>query len=290
MRFQKDWTRLFFVSGTAAAGFIVIALLSISALRSVNGRVQVGRGESRSGKSSNGEVHPHSDPYFNEVSRRGHSFYLVLLEGSIRDLRLVWRGPAGERFGSFSAVREHFGGLVFATNAGMYNPQLAPVGLHIEEGRLLSPLDNQSDLPGNFYLAPNGVFFITKSGAAEVLDTVTFQQRGMDDLRLATQSGPMLVLNGHMHPNFSETSTSSFIRSGVGVQQDGSVVFVISKEPVNFFTFATLFRDDLSCRNALYLDGGISKFYAPQLGLTDLGAEFVGMLAVIPPILPGPDL
>ena len=96
----------------------------------------------------------------------------------------------------------------------------------------------------------------------------------------ATQSGPMLVINGKLHPKFLENSTSRKIRNGVGIN-GGAVIFVKSEDPVNFHTFATLFRDDLGAPNALYLDGTISRLYSAELGRNDRGAVMGPIVGVV---------
>ena len=120
---------------------------------------------------------------------------------------------------------------------------------------------------GNFGLRPNGVFWI-EGGHAGVTETGRFMAMGLHP-RFATQSGPMLVMGGRIHPKIRPDGTSEKIRNGVGVCEDGRVRFVISDVPVTFHRFATLFRDDLKCPDALYLDGSISALYAPNLSRND---------------------
>lgn len=157
--------------------------------------------------------------------------------------------------------------LAFGMNAGMFHPNYAPVGLYVAEGREVVPLNNAA-AEGNFFLKPNGVFAVLKDGTAVVAgaaDWPAFAGRA----RLATQSGPMLVIDGKLHPVFREGSDSRLFRNGVGIAPDGKALFVISAEPVNFYEFATLFRDTLRCRNALFFDGTISSLYAPELKRND---------------------
>jgi uncharacterized protein YigE (DUF2233 family) len=96
---------------------------------------------------------------------------------------------------------------------------------------------------------------------------------------IATQSGPLLVSNGKLHPKFLPDSPSLYVRNGVGVTRDSQVVFAMSLLPVNLYEFAALFRDTLGCPNALYLDGSISQVYAPDLGREFLGGDFAGIIA-----------
>jgi uncharacterized protein YigE (DUF2233 family) len=148
--------------------------------------------------------------------------------------------------------------VLLAINGGMYHEGLGPVGLFVEEGRHEMPL-NQADGEGNFFLKPNGVFFVRKDGSAGVMETTAYAATGGDpDIAYATQSGPMLVIDGQIHPRFEPNGTSRFVRNGVGVRADGTVVLAISRQPVSLGSFARLFRDALSCPNALFLDGAIS--------------------------------
>ncbi len=149
--------------------------------------------------------------------------------------------------------------LIFATNGGMFTPSFHPVGWYVENGVEINSLRLDSAY-GNFYLKPNGVFGIRQNGSSfiEVTDQAMVQ---WDDVKYATQSGPMLVIKGEIHKAFNKESTSTYIRSGVGIDSKGNIVFAISNAPTNFYNFATLFRDKLDCKNALYLDGAISKMY-----------------------------
>ncbi|OYX24087.1 MAG: hypothetical protein B7Z10_09920 [Rhodobacterales bacterium 32-66-7] len=188
------------------------------------------------------------------------------------DLRLFHTGPDGTVYGSFNkvnaALAEEGKTLGFAMNAGMYHRDLAPVGLYLEEGVETSAIVT-SDGPGNFGLLPNGVFCIGET--FQVIESRAYQA-DPPDCRFASQSGPMLVINGALHPSFVPDSDSLNIRNGVGVSANGDrAVFAISNEAVNFHSFARLFRDALDLPDALYFDGSISRLYAPELGRHDGG-------------------
>lgn len=187
------------------------------------------------------------------------------------DLRLFHSGEGGA-YGSFRALDTALAAkglaLGFAMNAGMYHRDLAPVGLYVEEGVETARLVT-SDGPGNFGLLPNGVFCIADT--FRVIESRAFRDEG-PACRFATQSGPMLVIDGALHPRFLPTSDSLYIRNGVGVSDDGTrAVFAISNDAVNFHAFARLFRDELGLPDALYFDGNISRLYAPGLGRHDAG-------------------
>jgi prepilin-type processing-associated H-X9-DG protein len=156
--------------------------------------------------------------------------------------------------------------LLFAMNAGMYDENQRPIGLYIEEGQLSKKLNRRGG-GGNFHLKPNGVFYL-KDGKPFVVETEAFAKSGVKP-DFATQSGPMLVINGKIHPKFSPTGTSRKLRNGVGVDDEGKVTFVISDNAVTFWEFATLFKDDLKTRNALFFDGSVSSLYAPEVSRYD---------------------
>ena len=218
----------------------------------------------------------------------GHVFDVVYVDVREDALAIHWRTPAGERFGSLGALKDALGAqgreLLFATNAGMFSPDFTPVGLYVEDGRTRVPL-NARDSAGNFYLKPNGVFFVA-GDSVHVVETSEFGRRKPAGVTLATQSGPLLVHGGRIHPAFRPSSPNLNIRSGVGVRDGHTAVFAISRDEVDFHTMATLFRDVLGCRDALFLDGAISRMYVPALRRLDTDGDFAGILSVSAPATP----
>lgn len=83
----------------------------------------------------------------------------------------------------------------------------------------------------------------------------------------------MLLIDGEIHPKFNEGSKNVNVRNGVGVLEDGSVIFAISKEQINLFDFATFFKNK-GCKNALYLDDFVSQAYVPSKGYIQKGGAF----------------
>lgn len=169
--------------------------------------------------------------------------------------------------------------MAFGMNAGMYQTDLSPLGLFVVNGRELRPLNRRTGF-GNFYQPPNGVFLVDEAGA-RVIATEEYA-KGDVHARLATQSGPMLVLRGAMtdSPVMDATSTSRKIRNGVCAPSPDVAMFVISNAPLTFHVFAKFFIDQLGCRDALYLDGSISSLYAPQVGREDDGRDLGPMFGV----------
>jgi uncharacterized protein YigE (DUF2233 family) len=187
-------------------------------------------------------------------------------------LQLFWRDDTGQPYGGFSALRDglakHGKTLEFATNGGMYQPDLSPVGLFVADERELVPLNRHTG-SGNFSQQPNGVFLLDGHGA-RVVTTDEYSQEKPKPL-LATQSGPMLVHQGELttSPVMNPKSESRRIRNGVCAPSPNTAVFVISESPVTFHEFAVYFRESLGCGEALYLDGSVSSLYAPRLGRAD---------------------
>lgn len=208
----------------------------------------------------------------------------TLCEATLKDdLRLFHSDAAGTAFGSFTqinnALAQENQTLGFAMNAGMYHKDRTPVGLFIDHYTEHNPLADGGTY-GNFGLKPNGVFCIAPQKFS-IIETNTFRANPLN-CEFATQSGPMLVIDGKMHPRFLVNATSRNIRNGVGVTADGSrVFFVISNTRVTFHEFGSLFRDHLKTPNALYFDGKVSRLYAPDLNRHDTGFALGVMVGTV---------
>jgi uncharacterized protein YigE (DUF2233 family) len=189
------------------------------------------------------------------VDFEGDSFVVCTVLPALHDIRLFLWLPDGQPYGSLEAFAAGGPPVVFAMNAGMYLPDRTPQGLYVQDGSTMTPLAT-GEGPGNFHLKPNGVFLVTEDGRAQVVATAAFV--AAPEVVYATQSGPMLVIEGALHPAFAENGDSRFVRNGVGVRKNGEVVFAISLSEVSFGRFARLFRDALGCPDALYLDGFVS--------------------------------
>ncbi len=199
------------------------------------------------------------------------------------DLRLFLNGQDGP-YGGFEALKNDLAQsgetLAFAMNAGMFQPDLSPVGLYIEGNQKVQSIIT-SDGPGNFGLLPNGVFCIGKRFS--VIESRKFAKKP-PTCKYATQSGPMLVIAGKLHPQFKRTSDSLHVRNGVGVSADGKTAyFAISDRPVNFHSFARMFRDALGTPNALYFDGSVSRLYSTDLGRSGGGFSIGPMVGLVLP-------
>jgi len=211
-----------------------------------------------------------------------HRYTVCTIDTRRYPVRLVWTDDDGEPIMAFGRLPARIDGLPvrLAMNAGMYGPDLSPSGLYIEEHNERRRL-NRAHGPGNFHLKPNGVLLLD-DGHAAVMETGRYAESGLRP-RFATQSGPMLVIDGHIHPAFLENSNSRRYRNGACVLDDHRLVLVITEQPVTLYRFARLFRDHLGCEQALYLDGSVSGLHDPVLGRSDFRRPLGPMLVVLQP-------
>jgi uncharacterized protein YigE (DUF2233 family) len=219
-------------------------------------------------------------------------FTLCRYDPASDELRLVLEGDDGAPLRSFAALEHSLGRgeaarLRFAMNAGMYDEEGRPIGLFVESGEEQTPL-NRRDGPGNFHLLPNGVFWVDGRGHAHVTATEAYAQAAPSP-PWATQSGPMLVIDGELHPKFDEDGESRLFRNGVCADASGAAWFAISEEGVSFGRFARLFREALGCRNALYLDGTVSSLWDPGAGRQDAYGRLGPLLVVLKKPQENPD-
>jgi uncharacterized protein YigE (DUF2233 family) len=220
------------------------------------------------------------------INYRSAEFIVYWVDLASDELSLYWRDSGGKALGSFARLREHLGSrgadLKFAINAGIFSPDYEPLGLHVEESAVLRKL-NLGDMEGgqlNFYMKPNGVFYVADRTPA-IVESALFARLDPHP-RIACQSGPLLVSRGKVHPSFRPRSGNLHWRSAVGVTKSNQVVFAISKAPICFHDFARFFQARLGCDNALYLDGDICAIYLPEFGYRgeDPKPRFAGMFAV----------
>ena len=216
----------------------------------------------------------------------GNAYTVCEVDAARDRLEIFLRDETGAVYGHFGNVDTALAArglrLGFATNGGMYHEDRSPVGHYRENGVELQRVIPNAG-PGNFGLLPNGIFCL-RENRADVFETLDFLER-QPDCRSATQSGPMLVIDGALHPRFLPDSDSRYIRNGVGTSADGRrVVFAISDTTVTFHEFGSFFRDHLRVPNALYLDGSISRLRAPDLGRSGSGFTTLGpIIGVVEP-------
>ena len=198
------------------------------------------------------------------------SGFIVCTPSSPAKLKLYAAGPDEPAKRAFRDLGIDESSVAFAMNAGMYDEAGRPIGLTVVEGRQVHKISLRSG-GGNFGMKPNGVFLVRRDGSATIVKSETFKQS--KNIRLATQSGPMLVIDGKLHPAFKPNGDSIYIRNAVGIGPAGKPMFVISTDPVSFGRMARFFRDRLKSRNALYFDGSVSSLWDPANGRMDVVTE-----------------
>ncbi|WP_422385875.1 phosphodiester glycosidase family protein [Paracoccus tegillarcae] len=219
-----------------------------------------------------------------KLDHDGQSYVICEVDAAAEPRLRLWQDDAdGAPLRSFSAVRRTLAGneaLRFAMNAGMFHADYSPVGLLVIDGQERKGIVTAGG-GGNFGMLPNGVFCTGGARPFQVIESRAFAE-AQPACRLATQSGPMLVIDGALHPRFLVDSDSRYVRNGVGVSPDGQTAwFAISDRPVTFHEFGRLFRDGLGVRDALYFDGSISRLYAPGLNRADFGRSLGPMIGLV---------
>lgn len=221
--------------------------------------------------------------YCQGVEHQGDAYTVCTFSMSEHDIRLFHSDADGAPYLQFNELEreldEQSRTLIFAMNGGMYHEDRAPVGFFRDQYGDRATV-NTNDGPGNFHLKPNGLFWLTADGAG-VTESQTYLDDEIDPV-YATQSGPMLVIDGALHPGLNPDGTSHRRRNGVGVSADGQTVhFAISDAAVTFHEFATLFRDTIDAPNALFLDGQVSRIFAPEIDRNELGSDLGPIVGVV---------
>lgn len=220
------------------------------------------------------------------VPHRLGEYATYVVDLSAEEIDLHWQNRKGKTYSSIEKVKnsleEEKEDILMITNGGMYNRHLSPQGLFVSHGKEEVPIDLTNGPENqflNFYFQPNGVFLKDEEGVKVIKST---DYDSLDTrVDFATQSGPMLLIDGEIHPGFNANSVHRKLRSGVGIIDSNRVVFAISTGPVTFHEFATMFRDRFGCENALYLDGVVSRMYMPELDLADQGGPFGPIISVV---------
>ena len=217
---------------------------------------------------------------FGKLSNEDDRFVSYIVNPKKQNLEFFWKNERGEHFKNaenlISWLKSKNKKLLFSTNGGMYKKDNSPQGLYIENTIIKSEIDT-SNGKGNFYLKPNGVFYLTTEKNPIICKTEDFVNNVK--IKYATQSGPMLVIDGEIHTAFKKNSTNLNIRNGVGILPNNQIVFAISKKEINFYDFAEYFKN-LGCKNALYLDGFVSRTYLPEKNWKQIDGNFGVIIGV----------
>ncbi|MDB5523437.1 MAG: hypothetical protein JWM58_1200 [Rhizobium sp.] len=232
--------------------------------------------------------HAFADGYCRKLAHKGDDYTVCAVDPRKSKIRIHDLDRHGKPYMSFQALSKALWAdrifLRLAMNGGMYQPDFSAVGLYVENGVQKQKINLNAGW-GNFHLLPNGVFFL-QAGKGGVLESKAYTASGIRP-DFATQSGPMLVIDGKIHPRFNPLSDSLKKRNGVGIAADGQLIFAISEGEVRFHDFATLFRDALGCRNALFLDGTISALHVPEWRRSDASYPLGPIISVEITIPPG---
>ncbi|MEP6924657.1 MAG: phosphodiester glycosidase family protein, partial [Pyrinomonadaceae bacterium] len=165
-------------------------------------------------------------------------FASFIVNPKASNIELFWKDDDGRVFKSIqnlkNEVEKKGKHLRFAMNGGMYERNNLPKGLLIQNQKTLNELDTK-DGDGNFYLKPNGVFYLTIDNKAFITPTQDFKNDG--DIKFATQSGPMLIIDGRINEQFIENSSNLNVRNGVCILPDNKVVFAMSRQETSFYEF-----------------------------------------------------
>jgi uncharacterized protein YigE (DUF2233 family) len=217
-----------------------------------------------------------------ELEYRGNKYAILSVDLTKVKLKMFWKDAKGKPFNTFSNLERHLKlqhqELLASMNAGIFDKSFTPLGILAQRGQTLHKLSTRKKAYGNFYLQPNGVFFLDARGA-RILSTTDFIHAQPKVIE-ATQSGPMLVVNDKINSKFQPDSSNQLVRNGVGVENASKVYLVLTESWVNFYDFAAFFKDALHCQNALYLDGNISGLYVPNSSF-DSRNDFAGMIGIV---------
>lgn len=192
---------------------------------------------------------------------------------------MYWKKEDGKAWGSLRSLLadiDQNGQVQMAMNGGIYDKARAPLGLYIDNGRQLTPL-NRASGSGNFFIRPGGIFYL-KGQKAGIVSIDKFKPS--PGITYAVQSGPMLIDNGKINWRLKPSASSRKLRNGVGITRNGQVVFMLSKRESNFYDFACYAQSKLNIRQMLYLDGTISRMYLKGDGVPWQYHPFVTMIAV----------
>jgi uncharacterized protein YigE (DUF2233 family) len=206
--------------------------------------------------------------------------YSYVVDPKIQELNFYWKDDNGKILKTISNLKAWLKTknkeLVFAMNGGMFMQNYTPLGLYIKDQKTITSLNSRTGT-GNFYMSPNAVFYITNTNEAYIKRTIDFST--IENVKSATQSGPMLLVNGVINKEFTKGSSNVNIRNGVGILPNNKILFAISNGKINFYDFAEYCKN-AGCKEALYLDGYVSKMYLPELKMTNIEGNFGVLVGV----------
>ncbi|HEU0012525.1 MAG TPA: phosphodiester glycosidase family protein [Longimicrobium sp.] len=223
------------------------------------------------------------EPAVRVVAYGGAEYYVVHADLRRHRVRLHWKDRAGRPYGSPSALARALAAegerVVAVTNGAIFSREMAPLGLHVERGAALVPL-NRGAGTGNFFRpAPNAVFAVLRDGTARIVRrdaAVPLAARMVE----GAQSGPRLVERGRTRHRFGDRRMH---RTGIGVCSPTDVYLVVTRTGASLNELARLYRERLGCADAMFLDGGgVRGLVAARDTLEEnVHGAFVGMISVV---------
>ncbi len=174
---------------------------------------------------------------------------LILNQESTLNLALV---PESEISGVLSKNE-----TVCISEVGFYDNGGNHIGLLQKEGQQISGIDIASSGKGNFYLVPNGVLSFD-SLTIQITESKEYNTRTLQEEN-SIQSGPLLIMNGKLHPKLNLFSPNKHGRSAIcTITQNNErfILFVTALDPVNMYTFSVLIKQRFNCDFALLVGSG----------------------------------
>ena len=174
---------------------------------------------------------------------------LVLSEESALDLSLV---SESELKGVLNDNE-----VVCISEVGFYDNGGNHVGLLQIEGKEFFGVDLGTKGNGNFYLAPNGVFSFDSS-TKRITESNAYSTNRYKS-KNSIQSGPLLIVNGELHPKLNLFSLNKHGRSAIcSIPQNGQIytLFITALDPVNMYTFSMVLKQRFNCDYALLVGSG----------------------------------
>lgn len=221
-------------------------------------------------------LHPGSSPLLYRFRFHGNGYVVCLVSSMHNTIRI--HSNATHRLrpirNTWKMLERKGNRPIMIVNGGMYEKDGSSVGLLISKGVMFKKVDKTTlPIPDNFHLYPNGIFYSDIRNRFYIRTTKEYLIAGRKGIQYATQSGPMLLSDDSVHSSFIYGSSNLNIRNGVGVVEGSGhsvIAFVISETKVNFYDLALVYKYILNCKDALYLDGSISRMYFKN-GDTEFG-------------------
>ncbi len=166
------------------------------------------------------------------------------------------------------------GRVQMAMNGGIYDKAYAPLGLYIEDGKRLTPV-NRSAGGGTSLSARRRI--LVENGRAKIVPLPAYKPSPA--IRYAVQSGPMLIENGAINWRLKPSASSRKLRNGlVSISRAGWCYAQRSRDQL--YDFACYAQSKLGVRQMLYLDGTLSKMYRKGGSVPWQYHPFVTMITV----------